>query len=63
MSQDTSPETLLDDKGKAIANEERTPCEVYTRVMGYYRPTSMFNTGKKGEFDERVEFDEPKDLD
>lgn len=63
MSQDTSPETLLDENGEAIANEERTPCEVYTRVMGYYRPTSMFNTGKKGEFDERVEFDEPANLD
>jgi ribonucleoside-triphosphate reductase len=27
--------------------------------MGYYRPVSFFNTGKKGEFHERVEFVEP----
>ena len=30
--------------------------EVWTRVMGYFRPVSSFNTGKKGEFHERVHF-------
>lgn len=30
--------------------------EVWTRVMGYFRPVSSFNTGKKGEFNERVYF-------
>ncbi len=38
---------------------ERQPCEIWTRVMGYHRPTSSFNTGKKGEFAERVCFAEP----
>ena len=28
-------------------------CEVWTRVMGYFRPVSSFNIGKKGEFAER----------
>jgi hypothetical protein len=46
--------------GIEIPNEERQPCEVWTSVMGYYRPVSMYNTGKKGEFHERVEFVEPK---
>ena len=46
--------------GIEIPNEERQPCEVWTRVMGYYRPVDMYNTGKKGEFHERVEFVEPK---
>ena len=46
--------------GIEIPNEERQPCEVWTRVMGYYRPVEMYNTGKKGEFHERVEFVEPK---
>lgn len=46
--------------GIELKNEERQPCEVWTRVMGYYRPVSMYNTGKKGEFHERVEFVEPK---
>lgn len=32
--------------------------EMWTRVMGYFRPVSSFNTGKKGEFHERVYFDE-----
>ena len=42
-----------------LDDSERQPCEVWTRVMGYYRPVSHYNTGKKGEFHERVEFVEP----
>jgi len=34
------------------------PCEVWTRVMGYFRPVSSFNIGKKGEYAERVMFTE-----
>ena len=33
-----------------LKDSERQPCEVWTRVMGYHRPVSSFNTGKKGEF-------------
>lgn len=36
---------------------KRTRCSVYTRVMGYLRPTDSFNTGKKGEHKERQYFD------
>jgi Anaerobic ribonucleoside-triphosphate reductase len=36
-----------------LTDEERQPCEVWTRVMGYHRPVSSFNTGKKGEYHER----------
>ena len=36
-----------------LADEERQPCEVWTRVMGYHRPVASFNTGKKGEHRER----------
>ncbi|QQB47562.1 ribonucleoside triphosphate reductase [Corynebacterium glucuronolyticum] len=32
--------------------------EMWTRVMGYFRPVSSFNTGKKGEFHERTYFSE-----
>ena len=43
------------------ANEnERTPCECWTRVMGYFRPYSHFNKGKKSEFDERQWFTEER---
>ncbi len=41
-----------------LTDEERQPCEVWTRVMGYHRPVQSFNTGKKGEFEERVCFTE-----
>lgn len=47
------------DPALALSDDERTPCEVWTRVMGYHRPVSSFNTGKKGEFAERVYFAEP----
>lgn len=33
-------------------------CEVWTRVMGYHRPVSSFNIGKKGEYAERQFFTE-----
>jgi len=39
---------------------QRTPCEVYTRVMGYIRPFSWYNEGKKSEFASRVYFSEDK---
>ncbi len=41
-----------------LPQEERTKCEVWTRCMGYYRPTSFFNPGKQAEHEERVCFDE-----
>ena len=31
-------------------------CEVYSRVCGYFMPTSNWNRGKKEEFKERREF-------
>ena len=45
-------------KDVELTNEERQPCEVWTRVMGYHRPVQSFNIGKKGEFNERVCFTE-----
>ena len=41
-----------------LDDSERQRCEVWTRVMGYHRPVSSFNTGKKGEFAERRYFEE-----
>jgi len=32
-------------------------CDVYSRVVGYYSPTSQWNIGKKQEFKERVKYD------
>lgn len=50
-NQQTAPAIRLDDS-------ERQPCEIWTRVMGYHRPMSSFNIGKKGEFHERQYFTE-----
>ncbi len=41
-----------------LPQEERTKCEVFTRVMGYYRPVNYFNVGKQAEHEERVCFEE-----
>jgi hypothetical protein len=41
-----------------LRDEERSKCEVWTRVMGYHRPVDDFNIGKKGEHAERVCFEE-----
>lgn len=43
-----------------LKDEERTKCEVWTRCMGYHRPVSEFNRGKKSEFYERKCFTEEK---
>jgi len=39
-------------------NQNRTKCEVWTRVMGYHRPVSQYNQGKKAEFYSRRCFSE-----
>ena len=38
------------DEEITLTDAERQPCEIWTRVMGYHRPLSSFNIGKKGEF-------------
>ena len=42
----------------ARPNAEPVECEVWTRVMGYFRPVKSFNIGKKGEYAERRMFTE-----
>ncbi|CAN7339870.1 hypothetical protein LJR028_001846 [Rhizobacter sp. LjRoot28] len=53
MTMSTPQETLT------LRDDERQPCEVWTRVMGYHRPVASFNIGKKGEHAERCFFAEP----
>jgi len=38
-------------------SETRQRCEIWTRVMGYHRPVSYFNTGKKAEHYSRKHFE------
>jgi hypothetical protein len=44
----------------SIDNSKRTKCEIWTRAMGYCRPVSNFNKGKKSEFYERKFFTEER---
>lgn len=37
--------------------ECREPAEVYARIVGYYRPVKNWNSGKKAEYEERLEFE------
>lgn len=41
---------------------QRTKCEIYTRVMWYFRPVSHFNIWKKSEFYSRAYFEEGKSM-
>ena len=38
--------------------KERQRCEVWTRVMGYHRPVSSYNPGKRQEHEDRTPFKE-----
>lgn len=35
-------------------------CEVFSRIVGYFRPVQNWNAGKQEEFKDRLEFDEKK---
>lgn len=41
-----------------LDDSERQPCEVYSRVMGYFRPVDQWNIGKQQEHADRVHFEE-----
>jgi len=41
-------------KDRVLRNWKRT--EVYSRVVGYYRPVKQWNKGKKAEYEMRKEF-------
>ena len=49
---------MSDSASIELRDEERTRCEVWTRVMGYHRPVSAFNAGKRSEHTERRYFSE-----
>jgi anaerobic ribonucleoside-triphosphate reductase len=41
-------------KNPSLTNYQ--PCEVYSRVVGYYRPVQQWNAAKQHEFHERKEY-------
>ncbi len=65
LQQSVQPTAKTTDEPDVLREDERQRCEVWTRVMGYHRPTAEFNEGKKAEFAERVFFREsliPKEV-
>lgn len=61
LSEQTRITTVeLRDEEPRLRQDERQPCEIWTRVMGYHRPVASFNTGKKGEHAERRFFAESR---
>jgi anaerobic ribonucleoside-triphosphate reductase len=40
----------------------RVPTEIYSRVVGYYRPVNQWNKGKQEEFSERRTYRLPEDF-
>lgn len=41
-------------------NTRKVPAEVYSRVVGYFRPVEQWNDGKKAEFSDRKTYDPVK---
>jgi anaerobic ribonucleoside-triphosphate reductase len=37
-------------------SNKKVPVEVYSRVVGYFRPVNQWNKGKQEEFHQRKEF-------
>ena len=60
MNTNSKKLTKLINQIDLLDENERQRCEIWTRVMGYHRPVSSFNIGKKGEFMERKYFQEDR---
>ena len=45
------------DAGVTSMKTKMVPTEIYSRVVGYYRPVNQWNKGKQSEFADRKEYD------
>jgi len=45
---------MKDSKGQSVV---KVPTEIYSRVVGYFRPVQNWNLGKRQEFSERAYYD------
>ena len=48
-------------KGEQVTEQKRIPCEVWSRIVGYFRPVRNWNDGKRKEFKDRVNYVVPKE--
>jgi ribonucleoside-triphosphate reductase len=47
---------------KELENVKGTECEIYSRIVGYFRPVKQWNDGKQEEFKDRKNFEIGDDL-
>lgn len=52
----TGGQMTRDPNAESWGGIKRVACEVYTRVVGYLRPVSQWNKGKKAEYEVRKTF-------
>jgi len=45
-----------------MEEKKRVPCEVYSRIVGYFRPVRNWNKGKRQEFLDRKVYHMPLEL-
>ncbi|MCE5299857.1 MAG: anaerobic ribonucleoside-triphosphate reductase [Spirochaetia bacterium] len=46
----------LEELENQLQNVKGTECEVWSRIVGYFRPVKQWNNGKQEEYEDRVEF-------
>ncbi len=51
-----------DTEKKKMVKVKLIPTEVYSRVVGYYRPVQNWNKGKSEEFKSRAHIDANRDI-
>lgn len=51
---------MINQNHTELTEAERTPCEIWSRVMGYHRPINAWNAGKQQEHADRKQFVEGK---
>jgi len=47
----------LEELKNELANVKGTECEVYSRIVGYFRPVKQWNNGKQEEYADRIVYD------
>jgi len=43
-----------------VEDRDRTRCQVWSRVVGYYRPMDDWNSAKKAEWTDRTKYEPPQ---
>jgi anaerobic ribonucleoside-triphosphate reductase len=48
--------TKIEELEAQLANVKGSECEVYSRIVGYFRPVKQWNNGKQEEYVQREEY-------